>query len=81
MKSSRYREFPTHAIFSERRGLNDIKYDVPVRHSCRKMIIQQANLLGPVHILKPYTFQSEFGTVVRCLVFIITHPFSGGKAF
>ena len=27
------------------RGLSDIKYDVPVCHSCRKMIIQQANLL------------------------------------
>ena len=54
----------THAIFFKRRGLNDIKYDVPVCHFCRKMIIQQANLLSPVHILKPYTFQSEFRTVV-----------------
>ena len=45
------------------RGLSDIKYDVPVCHSCHKMIIRQANLLGPVHILKPYTFQSEFRTL------------------
>ena len=29
---------------------------------------QHANLLGQVHILKPYTLKSEFRTVVRCLV-------------
>ena len=50
------------------RGLNDIKYDVPVCHSCRKMIIQQANRLGPVRILKPYTVQSEFRAVVLSLL-------------
>ena len=44
-RSSSNREDPTHAIFSKRRGLNDIKYDVPVCHSCCKMIIKQANLL------------------------------------
>ena len=40
-------------------GLNDIKYDVPVCHSCCKIIIQQANWFGPDRILKPYTVQSE----------------------
>ena len=29
----------------------------------------EERLLGLVHILKPYTFQSEFRTVLRCLVF------------
>ena len=31
------------------------------------MIIQQANLLGLVHILKPYTFKSEFRTLSSLL--------------
>ena len=35
------------------------------------MIIQHDKLLGLVHILKPYTFKSEFRTVVRCLVYVI----------
>ena len=42
--------------FQKRRGLKVIEYNVPVFHFYRKMIIQEANLLGPVHILKPYNF-------------------------
>ena len=51
-------------------NIKDDKYDVPVCNSCRKMIniIQQAIFLGVVHILKPYIFQSEFRTIVRCPV-------------
>ena len=45
------------------RVLNDFKYEVPVCHSCRIVIIQHANLLGPVQVCKPYTFR----TVVHCL--------------
>ena len=32
---------------------------------------QTANLLGLFHILKPYTFKSEFCTVVYCLVLLL----------
>ena len=41
------------------------------------MIIQQANLLTPAHILKHYTFQfdSEFRTVVHFLVLGAFLPF------
>ena len=35
------------------------------------LVIQQANLLAPVHILKPYTFQSEFCAVVHYLVMFL----------
>ena len=34
-----------YAIFLKRRGLSYIKYNVPVCHSCHKMIIQQVNLI------------------------------------
>ena len=54
----------------KRRGLKDIKYDVPVSDSCGKRIIQQVILLGVVHILKLYNFQSEFRTVEHTLVWI-----------
>ena len=37
-------------------------------NSCLTMIIQPADLLGQVKIPKPYTFKSEFRTVVRCTV-------------
>ena len=42
-----------------------------------KMFIQQANLLGLVHVLKPYAFKSVVCcTVVRCLVlFVACSPF------
>ena len=37
-----------------------------------KMFIQQANLLGLVHILKPYAFKSVVCcTVLRCLVLFV----------
>ena len=42
------------------RTFNDIKYDVPVCHSWHKMIIQQANLLGSVYILKLTPFNLSF---------------------
>ena len=48
-----------------------MKYEIPVGHSCRKMIIQQAHRLGPVRILKPTTVQSEFCKVVYCLVLTV----------
>ena len=46
---------------------------ISVCHSCPKMIIQQANLAGSVHILEPYTFQSEFCKVVHCLFWHLSH--------
>ena len=50
------------------RELKYTKYDVPLCYSCLKMTIQQVNLLGLVHILKPYAFKSDFHAVVCCLV-------------
>ena len=44
----------------------DIKYNVLVCKSCHMMIIQQAKVLGLVHILKHFTLKSELRTLVPC---------------
>ena len=64
-RSSSNRKDPTHAIFPKRLSNMTFQSVILGRWS---MFIQQANLLGPVHIFKPYTFLSEFCTVVRCPV-------------
>ena len=43
---------------------------ISVCHSCPKMVIQQANLFGSVHILKPYTFNLSFAQLYVVLLWI-----------
>ena len=59
---------PEHAIFLKRRGLNHIKYDVPVCHSYRMMIIDHPTGQFTRSSSYSYTFNSEFCTVVHCPV-------------
>ena len=53
------------------KGLNDIKYDILLYHSCRKMIIQHANLLGLVHIhnLIPLNLLAPTGALIVTVVY------------
>ena len=64
--SSWSRKDPTHAIYSKRRGLKDIKYDILVCRSCHMVIIK---LLGLVHILSfiPSIWVSHSCTLSSCI--------------